>query len=108
LVETNKEEEYYSDSYFILVESFLATPATPALLITITNTLIDNLTSLSLIYQITGENHTLEPIEFLIEDAQTFIVNGILRYNTYCFYRVVINTGASRYSTTGSNQFQAL
>jgi hypothetical protein len=46
----DKKEEYYSDSYFTLVESFLAAPATPALLITIANTLIDNLISLSLIY----------------------------------------------------------
>jgi hypothetical protein len=104
----DKEEEYYSDSYFTLVESFLAAPAAPALLTTTANTLIDNLTLLSLIYQITGENHTLEPIKPLMEDIQTFTVNGILRYNTYRFYGVVINTGASRYSTTGSDQFQAL
>jgi hypothetical protein len=65
----DKEEEYYLDFYFTLVESFLAASAAPALLITIANTLIDNLTSLSLIYQITGENYILEPIKPLIEDA---------------------------------------
>jgi hypothetical protein len=46
----DKEEKYYSDFYFILVKSFLAASAAPALLITIANTLINNLTSLSLIY----------------------------------------------------------
>ena len=65
----NKEEKYYLDSYFTLVESFLAASATSALLITIANILIDNLTSLFLIYQIIGENHVLEPIKPLIEDA---------------------------------------
>jgi hypothetical protein len=43
-----------------------------------------------------------------MEDIQTFTVNGILRYNTYRFYGVVIDTGASRFSTAGSDQFQAL
>jgi hypothetical protein len=46
----NKEEKYYSDSYFTLVKSFLVTFTTSALLITIANTLIDNLTFFSLIY----------------------------------------------------------
>jgi hypothetical protein len=108
LAETDEKEEYHSDSYFTSVKSFLAAPAAPAPLITTANTLVDNLTSLSLIYQITGENHTLEPIKPLMEDAQTFTVNGISRYNTYRFYGIVINTGASRYSTAGSDQFQAL
>jgi hypothetical protein len=99
----DKEEKYYSDSYFTLVESFLAALTIPALLITIANTLIDNLISLSLIYQIIGENHTLKLIKPLIKDTQTFIINSILKYNTYYFYKVIINTGASRYSTTSSN-----
>jgi hypothetical protein len=64
----DKEEKYYSDSYFILVKSFLATSITSILLITIANTLIDNLTSLFFIYQIIGENYTLKPIKPLIED----------------------------------------
>jgi hypothetical protein len=107
LAETDKGEEYYSDSYFTSVESFLAALTVPAPAISTTNTLIDNLTSLSLIYQMTGENHALEPIEQM-EDAQTFTVNGISRYDTHCFYGVVIDTGASRFSTAGSDQFQAL
>jgi hypothetical protein len=107
LAETDKGEEYHSDSYFTSVESFLAAPTAPAPAIPTTNTLVDNLTSLSLVYQITGENHTLEPTE-QIEDTQTFTVNGISRYDTHRFYEVVIDTGASRFSTAGSDQFQAL
>jgi hypothetical protein len=107
LAETDKGEEYYSDSYFTSVKSFLTAPIAPTPAIPTTNTLIDNLTSLSLIYQITGENHTLEPTK-QIEDTQTFTVNGILRYDTYRFYGVIIDTRASRFSTAGSNQFQAL
>jgi hypothetical protein len=99
----DKEEKYYLDSYFTLVKSFLAIPTTPVLLITIVNTLIDNFISLSLIYQIISKNHILKLIKPLIKDIQTFIVNSILRYNTYCFYRVIINTGASRYSITSSD-----
>jgi hypothetical protein len=102
LVETDKREEYYSDFYFISIKSFLATSIVPAPTISITNTLIDNLISLSLIYQIIGENYTLEPIK-QIKDTQIFIVNSILRYNIYYFYRIVINTGAFRFSTTSSN-----
>jgi hypothetical protein len=102
LAETDEGEEHYSNSYFTSVESFLAAPTAPTPAIPITNTLVDNLTSLSLIYQMTGENHALEPTE-QIEDAQTFTVNGISRYDTHCFYGVVINTGASRFSTAGSD-----
>jgi hypothetical protein len=46
----DKEEKYYSDFYFTLVESFLAASAASALLITTANTLIDNLTFLFFIY----------------------------------------------------------
>jgi hypothetical protein len=107
LAETDEGEEHYSNSYFTSVESFLAALTVPASTISITNTLVDNLISLSLIYQMTGENHALEPIKQM-EDAQTFTVNGISRYDTYRFYGVVIDTGASRFSTAGSDQFQAL
>jgi hypothetical protein len=59
----DKGEEYYSNSYFTSVKSFLATSIAPISAIPITNTLVDNLTSLSLIYQIIGENYILEPIK---------------------------------------------
>jgi hypothetical protein len=59
----DKREEYYSNSYLISIKSFLATPIVPIPTISITNTFIDNLISLSLIYQIIGENYTLESIK---------------------------------------------
>ena len=48
LAEIDKKEKYYSDFYFTLVKSFLATSTTLILLITIANTLINNLISLFL------------------------------------------------------------
>jgi hypothetical protein len=50
LAETDEGEEYYSNSYFTSVESFLAAPIAPAPAIPTTNTLVDNLTSLSLVH----------------------------------------------------------
>jgi hypothetical protein len=50
LIEINKKEKYYSDFYFTLVKSFLVTFTTFTLLITIANTLINNLIFLSFIY----------------------------------------------------------
>jgi hypothetical protein len=35
------------------------------------------------------------------DPTNNFITGDIFKYNSYCFYRVVINTGASKYSTTG-------
>ena len=56
----------------------------------------------------TGENHTVEPEEPLAEDTQTFTVGGTSRYGSQRFYGIVIDTGASKYSTAGLDQFQAL
>jgi len=50
---------------------------------------------------LTGENYTTESSKLLIEDARTFIVGGMSRYNTNRFYRIVINTRATKYSTIG-------
>jgi hypothetical protein len=72
------------------------------------NTLVDNLTSLSLLHQLIGKNPTSKPDKPVTEDAYTFTVRGTSRYDSHCFYGVVIDTGASKYSTTGSDQFQAL
>ena len=44
----------------------------------------------------------------MTEDAYTFTAGGTSRYDSYRFYRVVIDTGASKYSTAGLDQFQAL
>jgi hypothetical protein len=57
---------------------------------------------------LTGENYTVEPKELPAEDTQTFTVGGTSRYGSQRFYGIVIDTGASKYSTTGLDQFQAL
>jgi hypothetical protein len=44
----------------------------------------------------------------LVEDIHTFIAEGKSRYDNDRFYGIVIDTGASRYSTAGFDQFQAL
>jgi hypothetical protein len=46
----NKRKKYYSNFYFTSVKSFLAAFIAPIFIISITNTLINNLISLSLIY----------------------------------------------------------
>jgi len=79
----------------------LTEPIELTVLTTIISALIDTLNFLALTYQITGEISTSELIKKVLKDAYTFIINGISRYDSRCFYRVVINTGASRYSIAG-------
>jgi hypothetical protein len=56
-------------------------------------------------YLLTGENYTTESSKLLIEDARTFMVGGMSRYNTNCFYGIVIDTGAAKYLTASFDQF---
>ena len=79
-----------------------------AILIGIANTLVDNLTFLSLLYRFIGETRTLTPGKALIEDTFAFTVEAISRYNSSHFYKIVIDIGISKYSTTGFGQFQLL
>jgi hypothetical protein len=107
------EDTHYSDSgynehFFTFIESLLTEPIEPTALITVISALIDTLNFLALTHQITGEILTSELIKEVLKDAYTFITGGTSRYDSRCFYRVVIDTGASRYSTTGLKQFQAL
>jgi hypothetical protein len=51
-------------------------------------------------YLLIRENDTTESSKLLIEDTRTFIVGGMSRYDTNCFYRIVIDTRAAKYSTT--------
>jgi len=46
-----------------------------------------------------GENDTTESDKLPIEDTRTFIVGGISRYSTNRFYRIIIDTGATKYLT---------
>jgi hypothetical protein len=55
-----------------------------------------------------GENPILKPDEPFVEDAYTFIIEGTSRYDSCYFYGIVIDTGISKYSTTGFDQFQVL
>jgi hypothetical protein len=57
----------------------------------------------SYIYLLTGENYTTESSKPPIEDARTFTVRGISRYNTNRFYGIVIDTGATKYLTASFN-----
>ncbi len=93
-----------SKALFILVASLLAQTA-PAILVEIANTLINSLNSISLVYQLIGYNPILTTNELYTKDAYTFAIEGISRYNSHHFYRVIINTGTSKYLTTRLGQF---
>jgi hypothetical protein len=92
-------------TWFTTVGGLLTAPAT---LTGTANTLVDDLTSLSLLHRLTGETRTLTPGEALIEDTFAFTAEATSRYDSSRFYGVVIDTGASKYSTAGFGQFQAL
>ena len=55
-----------------------------------------------------GETPISELTELTLEDTRTFTAGGTSRYDSLRFYGIVIDTGASRYSTVGLGQFQAL
>ena len=92
-------------TWFTTVGGLLTAPAT---LTGTANTLVDDLTSLSLLHRLTGETRTLTPGEALIEDTFAFTVEATSRYDSSHFYGVVIDTGTSKYSTAGFGQFQIL
>ena len=107
LVNTNDVKERSSSSWFTLIENLLAE------LVIMTDTanthekgLINDLNSLSLIHQLTGENPILKLNE--VKDVYTFTIEGKSRYDSYHFYGIVIDTRVSKYSIAGFNQFQAL
>jgi hypothetical protein len=50
-------------------------------------------------YLLTGENYTTESSKLPIEDARTFTVGGMSRYDTNYFYGIVIDTRAAKYLT---------
>jgi hypothetical protein len=111
LADIGKEEEeqhpeQYSNSYFTLVKSLLIElSVAPSIVVLYTKTLVNNLNNQALMHQLTNRL----PSKLIEEVTDNFTTKGpISRYNSYCFYRIVINTGASKYSTTGYGQFQAL
>jgi hypothetical protein len=81
-------------SWFTSVKSLLTVP-----------TLVDDLNSLSLVHQLTGENPTLKPDEPPVKDVYAFAMEGTSRYDSRHFYGIVIDTRASKYLIAGFDQF---
>jgi hypothetical protein len=75
------------------------------ILVEIANTLVNDLNSISLVHQLTSHDLTLTFIESCIKDAYTFTMEGTSKYNSYHFYRVVIDTSASKYLIARLGQF---
>jgi hypothetical protein len=65
------------------------------------STLVNGLNSILLIHQLTGHDLTLTFVESCIEDAYTFIMKGTFKYDSYYFYKVIIDTSALKYLTIG-------
>jgi len=102
LVDIEDFKEY--DSYFTLIETLFTTSNLRLLkLLNTASNLVNNLINYSYTYLLTRENYTIESSKLLIEDTWTFIIRGMSRYNNNRFYRIVIDTGAIKYSTIGFN-----
>jgi hypothetical protein len=99
------EHDEVAGGYFTTIESLLTSPAIST---STANALVDDLTSHSLLHQLTGEILTPKPDETSIEDPYALLTEGTSRYDSRHFYGVVIDTSASKYSTAGFSQFQAL
>jgi len=98
------EDPKEQDSYFTLVETLFTTyDLQPPKLLNIASDLVNNLMNRSCTHLLMRENHTTESSKLPIEDARTFTVGGISRYNTNCFYGIIIDTGAAKYLTTRLN-----
>ena len=91
----------HSDSYFTSVENLLTEPAIPHAGSPHAEVLIKELNNQALLHQLTAQ--VPKPEE--PEETTTFTTRSMSRYNSHHFYRVVINTGASKYSTAGYGQF---
>jgi hypothetical protein len=119
LVDTEEEEvgKQHTDSYFTSVESFFSTELSiVSYTIPYVKTLVDDLNNQALVHQLTAQlpsgqmdNLTDNSTDNLTVDfADSFTTGNASRYDSRHFYGVVIDTGASQYSTAGYEQFQAL
>jgi hypothetical protein len=88
-------------SFFTLVESLLTEPAISYAGSPYAEVLIKELNNQALMYQLTTQVpiNSTKPEE--LEETTTFTTRSMSRYDSYHFYGVVINTGASKYSTAG-------
>jgi len=107
-IEEDKVAEEYSDSYFTLVEHLLTEPTIAHAGSPHAKVLIKELNNQALIHRLIAQVPINTTKLEEIEETTTFTTRSMSRYNLHYFYRVVIDTGASKYSTAGYGQFQAL
>jgi len=104
LANTSKEEEQYSNSYFTSIEVLSTKLSVPPIVIPYAKTLVNNLNNQALMHQLTNRLPSK-----LVKVTDNFTTkNTISKYSFNCFYRIVINTRALKYSIAGYRQFQAL
>jgi len=103
LVDIKEDEvvEEHSDLYFTSVENLLTELAIPYVGSPHAEVLIKELNNQALLHQLTAQVLKLEELE----ETTTFTTRSMSRYDSHHFYRVVIDTGASKYSTAGYGQF---
>jgi hypothetical protein len=93
-----------SETHFISIVSLLV-QTTPIILVEIANTLVNDFNSISLVYQLISRDFTLTLVKSCIKDAYTFIIKGTFKYDSYHFYKVVIDINALKYSIIRLKQF---
>jgi hypothetical protein len=94
---------YFTSSYFTSVESLLTESlVAPSIIVPYAKTLVNDLNNQALMHQLTNRL----PFKLIEEVTDNFTTKGpTSRYNFHCFYGIVINTGASKYSIAGYGQF---
>jgi hypothetical protein len=105
LADTSEEEEQYSDSYFTSIEVLLTKLLVPYVIIPYIENLASNFNNQALIHRLITRLPS-ELKDILKNDlTDNFTTRNTSKYNSYHFYKVVINTGASKYSIAGYGQF---
>jgi hypothetical protein len=102
--EEEEVKEQCLDLYFTSIKSLLTKPAIAYARSPYAEVLIKELNNQALTYQLIAQ----VPKPEKAEETITFTTRSISRYNLHYFYRVIINTRASKYSTARYGQFQAL
>jgi hypothetical protein len=105
LADTSEEEEQYSDSYFTSIEVLLTKLLVPYVIIPYIENLASNFNNQALMHRLITRLPS-EPKDILKNDfTDNFITRNTFKYNSHYFYKVIIDTGALKYSTTGYRQF---
>ncbi len=92
-----------SSSFFTSVKNLMTEPVVPHI-----EALVNELNNQALVHQLMTQAPTEPPGPEEVDDTNNFTTRSTSRYDSHYFYRVVIDTGASKYSTAGYRQFQAL